>query len=173
MEKPFDDAGMLHFIRDCLFRYDSPLHHEFSSLLEKFIAERIASREREWFPCRSHHLRSKEGPYQDRYLLYPFHLTPMVLLLTRFCMILPYPAQFPTKKVKYGSFTQILIPCNNQLPSTIAQIQIIHTEGFQGCLRFRVDTQQLLSTRRSSHGAHRDTGVGHVHRMAPKSIKKP
>ena len=73
----------------------------------------------------------------------------------------------PISGLKYGSFTQILIPCNNQLPSTIAQIQIIHTEGFQGCLRSRVDTQQLLSTRRSSHGAHRDTGVGHVHRIAP------
>ena len=70
------------------------------------------------------------------------------------------------KIVKYGSFTQILIPCNNQLPSTIAEIQI-HTEGFQGCLRSRVDTQQLLSTRRSSHGAQGDTGVGHVHRIAP------
>ena len=34
---------------------------------------------------------------------------------------LPYPAQFPQKIVKYGSFTQILIPCNNQLPSTIAK----------------------------------------------------
>ena len=28
----------------------------------------------------------------------PFPVTPMVLLLTRFCMVLPYPAQFPTKK---------------------------------------------------------------------------
>ena len=103
----------------------------------------------------------------------PFPVTPMVLLLTRFCMILPYPAQFPQKIVKYGSFTQILIPCNIQLPSTIAQIQIIQTEGFQGCLRSCVDTQQLLSTRRLSHGAHGDTGVGHVHRIASKSIKKP
>ena len=57
------------------------------------------------------------------------------------------------KMVKYGSFTQVLIPCNNQLPNIIAQIQI-HTEGFQGCLRSRADTQELLSTRRSSHGAH-------------------
>ena len=96
-----------------------------------------------------------------------FCVTLMVLLLTRVCMILPYPAQFPTKIVKYRSFTQMLIPCNSQLPSTIAQIQIIHTEGFQGCLRSRVDTQQLLSTRRSSHSAHGDTGVGHVHRIAP------
>ena len=71
------------------------------------------------------------------------------------------------KIVKYGSFTQILIPCNNQLPSTIAPIQIIHTEGVQGCLRSRADTQQLLSTRRSSQGAHGDTGVGHVHKPAP------
>ena len=81
--------------------------------------------------------------------------------------------QFPEKIVKYGSFTQILIPCNNQPPSTIAQIIIIRTEGFQGCLRSHIDTQQLLSTRRSSHGAHRDTGVRHVHRIARKSIKKP
>ena len=51
MEQPFDDAAMLHFIRDSLFRTNSPLHHEFSILLEKFIAERIASGESEWFPC--------------------------------------------------------------------------------------------------------------------------
>ena len=52
MERPFDDAAMLHFIRDSLFRSDSPLHHEF------FIAERIASRESEWFPCLSRDLHS-------------------------------------------------------------------------------------------------------------------
>ena len=58
MERPFDDAAMLHFIRDSLFRSDSPLHHEFSTSLEKFIAERIASRESEWFPCLSRDLHS-------------------------------------------------------------------------------------------------------------------
>ena len=49
---------MLHFIRDKLFRSDSPLHHEFSISLETFIAERIASRESEWFPCLSRDLHS-------------------------------------------------------------------------------------------------------------------
>ena len=49
---------MLHFIRDRLFPSDSPLHHEFLSSLEKFIAECIASRESEWFPCISHDLHS-------------------------------------------------------------------------------------------------------------------
>ena len=49
---------MLHFIRDSLFRSDSPLHQEFSILLERFIAERIASRESEWFPCLSRDLHS-------------------------------------------------------------------------------------------------------------------
>ena len=49
MERPFDDAAMLHFIRASLFRTDSPLHHEFSISLEHFIAERIATRESEWF----------------------------------------------------------------------------------------------------------------------------
>ena len=58
MERPFDDAAMLHLIRDSLFRSDSPLHHEFSTSLEKFIAERIASRESEWFPCLSRDLHS-------------------------------------------------------------------------------------------------------------------
>ena len=58
MERPFDDAAMLHFIRDSLFRSASPLHHEFSTSLEKFIAERIASRESEWFPCLSRDLHS-------------------------------------------------------------------------------------------------------------------
>ena len=53
-------------------------------------------------------------------------------------MILPYPAQFPTTNSKIGFFTQL--PRNNQLPSTI-QIQSIHTEGLQGCLRSRIDTQ--------------------------------
>ena len=58
MERPFDDAAMLHFIRDSLFRSDSPLHHEFSTSLEKFIAERIARRESEWFPSLSRDLHS-------------------------------------------------------------------------------------------------------------------
>ena len=58
MERPFDDAAMLHFIRDSLFRGDSPLHHEFSISLERFIAERIASPESEWFPCLSRDLHS-------------------------------------------------------------------------------------------------------------------
>ena len=58
MERPFDDAAMLHFIRDSLFRSDSTLHHEFLISLEKFIAERIASRESEWFPCLSRDLHS-------------------------------------------------------------------------------------------------------------------
>ena len=58
MERPFDNAAMLHFIRDSLFRSHSPLHHEFSSALENFIAERIASRESEWFPCFSRDLHS-------------------------------------------------------------------------------------------------------------------
>ena len=56
MERPFDNAAMLHFIRDSLFRTDSPFHHEFSISLEKFITERIARRESEWFPCLSHDL---------------------------------------------------------------------------------------------------------------------
>ena len=50
MERPFDDAAMLHFIRDCQFRSRAPLHHQFSSSLETFITERLASRESEWFP---------------------------------------------------------------------------------------------------------------------------
>ena len=58
MERPFDDAAMLHFIKDSLFRTESPLHHEFSISLEKFIAERIASRESEWFSCLSRDLDS-------------------------------------------------------------------------------------------------------------------
>ena len=58
MGRPFDDIAVLHFIRDCLFRSDSPLHHEFSSSLGKFIAERIASRESEWFPCISRDLHN-------------------------------------------------------------------------------------------------------------------
>ena len=58
MERHFDDAAMLHFIRDCLSRSDSPLHHDFGSSLERFIAERIASRESEWFPCISRDLHS-------------------------------------------------------------------------------------------------------------------
>ena len=58
MERPFEDAAMLHFIRDSLFRSHSPLHQEFSIWLERFIAERIASRESEWFPCLSRDLHS-------------------------------------------------------------------------------------------------------------------
>ena len=58
MERSFDDAAMLHFIIDSLFRTDSPLHHEIPISLEKFIAERIATRESEWFPCLSRDLHS-------------------------------------------------------------------------------------------------------------------
>ena len=58
MERSFDDAAMLHFIRDSLFRSDSPLHLQFLVSLERFIAERIASRESEWFPCLSRDLHS-------------------------------------------------------------------------------------------------------------------
>ena len=58
MERSFDDAAMLHFIRDSPFRSDSPLHNEFLISLERFIAERIASRESEWFPCLSRDLHS-------------------------------------------------------------------------------------------------------------------
>ena len=65
MERPFDDAAMLHFIRDSLFRPDSPLHHDFSIWLEKFIAERIASRESEWFPCISRDLHSLSQKLAD------------------------------------------------------------------------------------------------------------
>ena len=49
---------MLHFISDSPFRSYSPLHHVFLVSLEKFIAERIASRESEWFPCLSRDLHS-------------------------------------------------------------------------------------------------------------------
>ena len=48
-----------------MVQYDSPLHHEFSSSLEEFIAERIASRESEWFPCMSHHLRSLQSAVSE------------------------------------------------------------------------------------------------------------
>ena len=65
MERPFDDAAMLHFIRDILSRTDSPLHHEFSISLEKFIAERIASRQSEWFPCVSRDLHSLSQKLPD------------------------------------------------------------------------------------------------------------
>ena len=68
MVRPFDDAAMLHFIRDSLLRTDSPLHHEFSISLEKFIAERIASRESEWFPCLSRDLRSCSQKLADTQL---------------------------------------------------------------------------------------------------------
>ena len=36
-------SDLLHFIRGCLFRSASPLHHEFSGSLEEFNADRIAS----------------------------------------------------------------------------------------------------------------------------------
>ena len=65
MERPFDDAAMLHFIRDSLFQTDSPLHHEFSISFERFIAERIASRESEWFPCISRDLHSPSQKLVD------------------------------------------------------------------------------------------------------------
>ena len=47
----------------------------------------------------SHQTRSLPGP-APAVPLPPFPVTPMVLLLTRLCMILPYPAQVPTKKSK-------------------------------------------------------------------------
>ena len=65
MERPFDDAAMLHFITDCLFRTESPLHHEFLISLEMFIAERIASPESEWFPCICRDLHSLSQKLAD------------------------------------------------------------------------------------------------------------
>ena len=65
MERPFDDAAMLHFIRDSLLRTDSALHHGFSISLERFIAERIARTESEWFPCISHDLHSLSQKLAD------------------------------------------------------------------------------------------------------------
>ena len=77
MERPFDDAAMLHFIRESLFRTDSSLHHEFSILLEKFIAERITSRESEWFPCLSHDLHSCSQKLADTPLRAHFDQVPL------------------------------------------------------------------------------------------------
>ena len=65
MERPFDDAAMLHLNRDWLFRSNSPLHHELSSSLETVIAERIASQESEWFPCISRDLQSLSQKLAD------------------------------------------------------------------------------------------------------------
>ena len=65
MEKTFDEAAMLHFIRDCLFRFDSPLHHKFSNSVEQLIAERIANREGEWFSCMVHDLRSLQSAFSE------------------------------------------------------------------------------------------------------------
>ena len=56
----------------------------------------------------------KEGPYQDRPLLFPFRHSPS---LPGSCSS-PGSA-FSHKKKEKGSFTQTLIPCNTQLPSTI------------------------------------------------------
>ena len=57
-------------------------------------------------------------------------------------MILPYPAQFPTKNRKIGSFTQN--PCNTQLPNTI-QIKSTLLASFQyaGCLAVHTETRAL------------------------------
>ena len=65
MERTFDEAAMLHCIRDCLFRSNLPLHYELSNLLEKFIAECIARRESEWFPCMFHDLRSLQSAVSE------------------------------------------------------------------------------------------------------------
>ena len=43
--------------------------------------------------------RSLPGP-APAVPLQPFPVTAMVLLLTRFCIVLPYPAQFPTQNNK-------------------------------------------------------------------------
>ena len=51
MERPLNNAAMLHFIRDSLFRTDAFLHHEFWISLGKFIAQRIAGPESKWSPC--------------------------------------------------------------------------------------------------------------------------
>ena len=53
-------------------------------------------------------------------------------------MILPYPAEFPTKNRKMDSFTQT--PCKPQLPSTI-QIQSILLASFQYAGRLAVHTE--------------------------------
>ena len=65
MERAFHDAAMLHFIRDCLFRSDSPLHRKFSTLLEEFIAEHIVSRESGCLPCMSYDPRSLQSAVSE------------------------------------------------------------------------------------------------------------
>ena len=71
-------------------------------------------------------------------------------------MLLPYPAQFPTKNRKIGSFTQTLAIPNSQVQS----------KSNQSTLR------AFLSIRRLSHGAHEDPGVGMYKNCTKKEALK-
>ena len=87
----------------------------------------------------------KEGPYQDRPLLYPFHQNPSLL---GSCSS---PGSAFPQKIEKNSFTKTLaIPKHNPSP--------IHTEGFP------------FSTPGVSRCTRRP-GVGHVEEIAPK--RKP
>ena len=57
---------------------------------------------------------SKEGPYQDRPLLYPCHHNPSLLGSCSSA-----GSAFSHNKIEKSSFTQTLIPWDTQLPSTI------------------------------------------------------
>ena len=65
----FDEAAMLHFVRNCLFQPESPLHQEFLISLQQLITTLITHRETEWFPLMSHdlhRLQAANAELQDR-----------------------------------------------------------------------------------------------------------
>ena len=101
-------------------------------------------------PPRGRPSATKEGPYQDRPLLYPFHHNPSLLGSCSSpgsagsCPILH---NFHKKKKHRLLHTKPL-----QYPTPKYNPNAIHTVGF-------------FSVRRSSRGAHGDKGVGHVQEL--------
>ena len=58
-------------------------------------------------------------------------------------MLLPYPAQFPTKNRKTGSFTQALAIPNSQVQSKSNQSTLRASFQYAGCLTVHSETRAV------------------------------
>ena len=186
MERSFDDAAMLHFIRDSLFRSDSPLHHEFLVSLETFIAERIASRESEWFPCLSRDLHSclqKLADTQAKVIeleqrIDALHATAASAtaqqLVTESTLCSPRrKMQLKLLQTKFDAWN---MNCHNVMPcsTNLYELRVHHlrtTSSFQNHNHSYIHNHRLLRINRSMHrrAVHLTLHNNHFHNHLPSN----